>query len=451
LAIDFSLRDFLDPIAILRMRRNLVRTQWMSEERLRDYQNDRLRLTVRHAARNVPYYRKLFAERAIAAEDIGSEEDMARLPRLSRETVREGATSFHADNMRAYRPTLARTSGSSDLPLECYHDRESNALEFVHYWRHWGWAGYRLGQRFAELASVHFLRRPHLDRQIFDLQRGYGRLLLNSMKLADANIAEYAALLRRHRPLYLKGLPSALYHLATLLADAKIAIAPLRAVFSNGENVTREMRSAIQSVFQCQLLDCYGHMERAACIAQCPEGNYHVLSDYGFLELADRVPSGEPGIELAAAVGTTLYNRAMPLLRYEIGDLIEVFQNPPRCRCGRNFPVVRGVRGRAATAIITPDGRVESALFALPGIVPGIAFLQFVQRHPSSVEVRVVRTEAFDATSESSLHRCLSEALGPSMDFRTEYVALEDTDRDPSGKRPIAISEVKQASGVRVR
>jgi len=441
-AIDFSLRDFLHPAAILRMRRNMMRTQWMDEEQLRAYQNRRLCSIVRHAASQVPYYRRLFSELRLRPDDIESAEDLAKLPRLSSATVRQSPALFHADDAARYGPKPARTSGSSGLPLEYCLDRDSNALEFVNYWRHWGWAGYQLGERFAELASVHFLRRPRLDGRISDIQPLYGRLLLNSMMLTRANVGEYAAALMRFRPLYLKGLPSALYHLATLLAAAKTAIAPLRAVFSGGENLTREMRAAIEAAFQCPLLDCYGHMERTACIAQCAEGTYHVLSDYGLLELVDRRPSGEPGIELASGVGTSLYNRAMPLVRYEIGDLIEVFLNPPHCRCGRSFPVVRGVRGRAAAAIITPEGRIESALFALTSLVPGIAFLQFLQQRPDTVEVRVVRNKSSDGSSDLILRRLLREALGSSMVVRIHHVPLEETYADPSGKRPVVVSDV---------
>jgi phenylacetate-CoA ligase len=286
------------------------------------------------------------------------------------------------------------------------------------------------------------LQRPQLDGRIFDVQRVYGRVLLNSMKLTRANVGDYTALLARFRPLYLKGLASALYHLATLLSASKAAVPPLRAVFSSGENLTREMRTAIERAFQCPLLDCYGHMERTACIAQCLEGSYHVLSDYGLLELVDRRPSEESGIELASALGTSLYNRAMPLLRYEVGDVIEVFVNPPRCRCGRSFPVVRGIRGRIAAAIVTPQGRVASALFALPSIVPGIAFLQFVQHRPDRVEVRVVRAGAFSRDCDSILTRCLHEALGLSVEVRIRYVSLEEINMDPSGKRPVVISEI---------
>jgi phenylacetate-CoA ligase len=445
-AIEFSLREFLMPLAILRMRRALMRTQRLDEQGLHGYQNTQLQRIVAHAVRKVPFYREMFSKLGLRADDIASVDDLKRLPLLARETVRRDPDAFHADNWMRYRPRAAHTSGTSGFPLEFYTDRDSNALEFVHYWRHWSWAGFHLGDRFAELASIHFLRRPRLDGKSFDLQATYGRLLLNSMRLTRANAGDYASVLRRFKPLYLKGLPSALYHLATLLPATGIALRPVRAIFSGGEVVTREIRQTIESAFQCPLLDSYGQMERAACIAQCPHGSYHVLSDYGILELVDPRPADEDGIVLAGAVGTTLYNRAMPLLRYEIGDLIEVFQNPPRCRCGRSFPVVRGVRGRVAAAIVTPEGRRESALFALPAILPGIAFLQFIQETPERVEVRVVRSDNFDADCDLALRRCLREALGPSIEVEFRYVAFEETERDGSGKHPIVISSICTAS-----
>ena len=423
-----------------------MRTQWLDEQGLRDYQNQQLRATIHQAAHEVPHYRKIFAKLGLRAGDIASADELAKLPRLTRDELREDPESFRADDWMRYRPRPASTSGTSGLPLHFYTDRESNALEFVHYWRHWGWAGYRLGNRFAELASIHFLRRPHLDGKNFDVQSMYGRLLLNSMRLSRDNAREYASMLARFQPRFLKGLPSALYHLAELIPHTGVALGPIRAVFSGGETVTREMRFVIENTFQCPLLDCYGHMERTACIAQCPERSYHVLMDYGVLELVDRRPSEENGIELATAIGTTLYNRAMPLLRYEIGDLIEVFSDTRGCRCGRSFPVVRGVRGRIASAIITPEGRVESALFALPAILPGIAFLQFVQQVPEKVEVLAVRSENADDNSDANLRRCLREALGPSVEVSLRYVRLEETARDDSGKRPVVISTVGTAT-----
>ena len=240
MAIDFSLRDFFDPLAILRMRRNLERTQWMSEEELRAYQDDRLRRTVRHCARHVPYYRHLFHELGLRAEDINSADDLHRLPRLSRETVREGGSFIPCRQRGAsiapfWRvPAAARGCPLSSTSIASLTCLSSYTIGVIGDGQVTAWVIGSLNSPQYTSCAVR-----DLDGRIFDIQRVYGRLLLNSMRLTRTNVGEYSALLERFQPLYVKGLPSALYHLATLLAEPKIAIAPLRAVFSSGENVTR--------------------------------------------------------------------------------------------------------------------------------------------------------------------------------------------------------------------
>src|SRR5579862_7725636 len=116
MAIEFSAREFLLPFSILRMRRNLMRTQWLDERGLRDYQDERLRSAIRHAAEHVPYYRQMFSELRLRADDIGRADDLRKLPRLERETVRANGDAFHSDDWLRYRPRVARTSGTSGLP-----------------------------------------------------------------------------------------------------------------------------------------------------------------------------------------------------------------------------------------------------------------------------------------------------------------------------------------------
>ena len=81
---------------------------------------------------------------------------------------------------------MAQTTGTMGEPLRFLIDKPSNVLEFVYYWRHWSWAGYRIGDRFAELASHYFLQRK--SSELGHVQRGFGRLLLNSIRLSpDTN------------------------------------------------------------------------------------------------------------------------------------------------------------------------------------------------------------------------------------------------------------------------
>ena len=62
-----------------------------------------------------------------------------------------------ARNCKKFHPQLITTSGTSGSQVRFYADKPSNILEFVFYWRFWGWADYKLGNRFAELSAEHFL------------------------------------------------------------------------------------------------------------------------------------------------------------------------------------------------------------------------------------------------------------------------------------------------------
>ncbi len=100
-------------------------------------------------------------------------------------------------------------------------DKSANVLEFVYYWRQWSWAGYRLGDRFAELTSHFFLKSEGRAGQLIHLQRLTRRLLLNSLNIGRENVRLFAGALRDYRPKFLKGIASALYYFALFLRELR--------------------------------------------------------------------------------------------------------------------------------------------------------------------------------------------------------------------------------------
>ena len=59
-------------------------------------------------------------------------------------------------------------------------------------------------------------------------------------------------------------------------------------------------------------------------------------------------------------MATGFFNPAMPLLRYDTGDLAVPLETP--CPCGRALPAVREVQGRFDDLLVTPSGRVVQEL-----------------------------------------------------------------------------------------
>lgn len=368
--------------------------------------------------------------------------DLARLPRLTREIVRREARALRARDAWRYRPKLASTSGTSTEPLEFLIDRGANVLEFVYYWRHWSWAGYRLGDPFAELGSMHFLRRPSLAGASVAWQPHLRRLMLNAGRISVRHVQEMARSIRRHRARFIKGMASTLFFFARCLEEARERDISFRAAFSTGEVLTGGFRKQIAAMLHCPVLDSYGHMERTVAISECLQGGLHLNSDYGVLELVDRRAGMDGTTIRGRVVGTSLYNRAMPLIRYETDDEIEVFEKPEPCRCGRGLPLVKAIHGRREDAIVTPDGRYVTSMFILPQLVKGIGFAQFEQRSPEDLEIRVVPSARWNPQEAANLMGYARDLLGPHMRVQIRSVPPEEIVTDASGKRRRVISRV---------
>jgi phenylacetate-CoA ligase len=443
MGIHFTFRDFAFPVEILRLRRSFADHPWWSAEPMERYQLEKLRETLRHAVRHVPYYRRLFAERRLAADDIRTLADLKTLPLLTKFELRSQLSELTAQDARRWRPRLARTSGSTGSSVSFYLDKASNVLEFVHYWRFWGWAGYRLGDRFAELSTEEFLPFERHAETLSRFERAAGRLLLNSFLLSRARRDAWIRTLEDYRPRFLKGLPSNLYVLAMLLGERPKGLA-LKAVFSQGEQLLSHQRQRIEDVFRCPVLDAYGQMERTAAITQCPSGRYHIHSDYGLVELVE-VPGVEsPGSEsrIVEIIATTLYNRVMPLVRYRTGDYAEVTDGALPCPCGRGFPVVESILGRQSDIVISSDGRAITALYVLLDRVPGILLGEILQDRIDHLSLRIACDPKEKDRIEGELRCQLRRFLGSAVRVDFRYESVDEILRDRPAKFRVVRSQI---------
>ncbi|HXA61337.1 MAG TPA: phenylacetate--CoA ligase family protein, partial [Streptosporangiaceae bacterium] len=95
------------------------------------------------------------------------------------------------------------------------------------------------------------------------------------------------------------------------------------------------------------VIEEYGSTETGSLAGECPEGRLHLWADRMLFEVRD------PGTGRASAEGnghlvvTPLLREAMPLVRYDLEDDVEV--SYADCACGWLLPTVR-VLGRSAYA-----------------------------------------------------------------------------------------------------
>jgi phenylacetate-CoA ligase len=445
MALEFKLKDFAHPVAILKLRSTFELTQWFTREEQTLYQERLLRRITEHAYRHVPYYRDLFDGLRLKPGDIRRLSDLDKIPVLTKAILRAEFKRLEATNSRAFRPRVLCTSGTTGQRIPFLVDRPSNVLEFVYYWRHWNWAGYRLGDSFAEFSTVFFSKDEAKSRLLTYHQKLTNRLLLNSSAMSDVKVRDYVAAIRRHRPLFLKGSPSVLYYFSLSLRRQGVDDISFKAVFSTGEVLVPRFRKLVEQTLGCKVYDSYGHLERTVAISECPHGGLHLNPDYGICEL---VPRDDLRAEFADAdcdgsayaariIGTSLYNFSMPLLCYDVGDIV-LIESEKKCACGRQFPLARSIAGRQSEVIMTTEGEAITAAFLVFEDVPDILAGQILQESLSELRVRIVPDARFSSAAEARLTSRLRALVGSAMKITTERCQSVEELRGESGKlRPV--------------
>ncbi|MEI2655010.1 MAG: hypothetical protein V9G12_23185 [Microthrixaceae bacterium] len=135
--------------------------------------------------------------------------------------------------------------------------------------------------------------------------------------LNSSTLPSYIDELAAFDPQVMVGYTSAIHRIAThLLQYGDTDRVNPRAVLVSSETLTRTARADIERAFGCRVFNSYSLGELVAYVSQCPEGDLHVSTEYGVIELLDLDGHGTTEI-----VATGLINRGMPLLRYRTGDL----------------------------------------------------------------------------------------------------------------------------------
>jgi phenylacetate-CoA ligase len=242
--------------------------------------------------------------------------------------------------------------------------------------------------------------------------------------------ATVAAELAAFGPDTVYGLPSALLEAAEELAARGVRLR-VRRVFTSGELLRPAARQAIADAFGARVFDVYGSSETKEIAWECLAGGMHVNADVVRLEVLDDAsrPVAD-GIE-GNLVATLLVNRAMPLLRYRIGDRGSLLTE--RCECGHPFPLLGVVTGRRADMLVLAGGRRVSpyALTRAMEQVGDVLRYQVTQLEPARLRVSAILDPGADRGRIAGRIRSVMRGeIAHFLETDVEFV-----DRLPTGPR----------------
>jgi len=421
----------------------LDRSQWWSADRVADWQRDRLASLLRHAYDNVPLYREWFEALGLTPNELRLPEDMAKLPLLTKRDIQRRAADLLAQGSRRSDLTENHTGGSTGEPLTFFQDANFEAWSEADKLRCYRLAGYELGARWAFLWGSDFDGRTHkgrrgqfIDKLIYNLK------WINTFDLNVETLAVAAQQLAAWQPQVLVAYVSSATLLARLIQTRGLKPIRPQTIQTSAEVLTADDRQLLEDVFGCRVFDRYGCREVNNIAHECEaHQGLHILAENNLIELVDgQGRPVEPG-QIGRVVVTNLNNRAMPLIRYEIGDLARAATTP--CVCGRGLPLLTDIIGRTADVITSPSGKLLHGEFFthLFYKITGIQQFRVVQDTRADLRIQLV---AGPRANETEIMNFLSETIQRHGDpaFRVQFEWHTQLPAASSGKFRFTVSNV---------
>lgn len=213
-----------------------------------------------------------------------------------------------------------------------------------------------------------------------------------------------------------------------------------KAIITSSETLLEHQRRTIEAVFRCPVADQYGCAEQVVFVSQCEKGTYHVHPEFGVVEfLREDGSEATPG-EPARLICTGFTNLAMPLMRYEIGDV--GVRSEEDCMCGRSFPIIKQIIGRMDDTLITRDGRRIGRLDPVFKGLQSVKEAQIVQEDYDHLSLLIVPGREFQMRHAQTVVSELQKRMGSQVDVRVKLV--DEITRTASGKFRAVISKVNK-------
>jgi phenylacetate-CoA ligase len=408
-----------------------VHYETLGRAELERLQGERLGELVDRLYRRVPFYRRRLEERGVKPADINRIADIAKLPFLTKDDLREVYPLQLLAVDLSEIVEVHTSSGTTGKPVvDAYTSKDIGI-----------WA-----ESMARTLAMGDTARSDVVHNAYGyglftggLGVHYGSRLIGAMviPISGGNTARQLAILKDFKATVLTCTPSYSLHLAEAAREQGLDFQglPLRVGLFGAEPWSEGMRREIEAKLNVKALDIYGLTEviGPGVASECEvQDGLHVCEDLFYPEVIDPqtgrvLPDGAKG-EL---VLTTLTKEGTPMLRYRTRDITYLDHTP--CRCGRTSVRMHRLLGRTDDMLIIRGvnvfpSQIEEVLLRLEGVEPHYQLIVEREEHLDSLEVQVEMNERLFSDEIKQLERAerrIAESLFAALGIQTRVKLVE--------------------------
>lgn len=376
---------------------------------------------LRHCTKTVPYYRNLGI----------SEMVLERFPVVNKNTIRQNPGLFHSASYANEKTFKATTSGSTGTPFTVLHDSNKKNRHTADVRFYWEAVGHFWGTKFYYLKiwnqknkkSVRVQKMQNIvPIDVYKMDDDTIRSLLKNIDQSTVakSILGYASALDRIAK-YLKRHP-------VNMADSEVI-----SIVAMSEALDGPTKNALQECFGCPVVSRYANIENGMLAQQTSASDKDFLMNMAshqieILSMHNNTPVDDG--QMGRIVVTDLFNQAMPMIRYDTGDLGIMGKSK---KDGKTHYVLKKVEGRKMDIIYDTHGEPISSFTITNSMwkYTELAQYQFVQNSNKDYEFKLNSPGQF--LREDELITEFKGYLGQDAHIAISYV--EEIPLLSSGKR----------------
>lgn len=319
----------------------------LSESELQKIQENALQSTLVNAQKHVPFYSNIELN-----PDLSCYENLSKFPILTKDVLRHDIDLLISNTYRKNKLNINHSSGSSGIQSFTYMTKEHQYYLRALQTHWWNWSGFSLGDKVLQFGIS---QKRSLLKSLKDLF--YRVYYHKAFGINDKEFESLANRLKKANINYIAGYPSVINQVA-LYAKRN---SKLNGVICFGDKLFAHHENNIKKAFgdNTLIIDTYGCAEGLlmACRKDIPY--YYIMSPHVFIEIVDDngdpIEDGKQGNVLV----TCLTNKAMPLIRYKLGDLGIILpkEDYPKNKLYQ-YPLLKKIVGRETDIIKTKNGKV---------------------------------------------------------------------------------------------
>jgi phenylacetate-CoA ligase len=436
---------YIKHLKVLEYYKELQAHQWNTLKENRNLQRIKLFKLIQYASQDIPYYQRVIQEHQISFSEDTIFTDLKKFPLLTKEIIRNNFDQLYKFRDNTYYRNSS--GGSTGEPVVFYQDR---------YYFDWSmatkilfdeWTGRKIGEPMVKLwGSFRDTLKGGQGFKGYLRQRLSGVTVLNSNRMTEKTMYEYAQRINNIKPYLILAYTSSIDKLTRFIQEHHLSIYSPQAIMTTAGVLYPEVRARIEEVFRTPVFNRYGSREVGDIACNCEKSDgLHLIPDIHYVEIVDD-KGKEVKLEKSGNILITLLtNYTMPLIRYKIGD--KGVLSDKNSQCGHGLPLLERITGRIKSMFKNRFGAyIDDDLFIrLFRLKENIKQFQIIQEAIDYISINLVSIDKAKFRDLDEDFKEINQIIWKVMGNETKikYNIVDEIEPSPSGKYMYTFSRLE--------